>query len=160
MSHPSTGPKPRPTPLETELAELITQSLPPESVPDDTRERIRQKLLSRIAADSTHLHVTMPLSEQDWKPIGEGLSMKVLHERDGILSYLVRLAPGAELPAHRHPVDEECVVLEGEVSIGTLCLKPGGYHLGRKDVLHDRLRSPSGALIFLRGAVPARRLAV
>ena len=76
------------------------------------------------------------------------------------MSYLLRLAPGAALPAHRHPVDEECVVLEGEVQIGTLRVGAGGFHLGRKDVLHDRLCSAGGALIFLRGAIPEADLAV
>jgi anti-sigma factor ChrR (cupin superfamily) len=86
--------------------------------------------------------------------------MKVLHHDEGILSYLLRLAPGASLPAHRHPVDEECLVLEGEMHIGDLVLPAGGYHLGRRGVLHDRLTSPGGALIFLRGAVPDGALAI
>jgi anti-sigma factor ChrR (cupin superfamily) len=84
----------------------------------------------------------------------------VLHHDGDTLSYLLRLEAGAALPAHRHPQDEECLVLEGEMHIGELVVPTGGYHLGRKGVLHDRLTSPAGALIFLRGAVPDAALAL
>lgn len=126
----------------------------PDPDADRGRERVRRRLLPRIAADSTERHLTLPAAGAGWQPFGDGLTIKVLNEADGVMSYLLRLAPGAALPPHRHPVDEECVVLEGEVHIGALRIGPGGYHLGRRDVLHDRLLSPGGALIFLRGAVP------
>lgn len=118
-------------------------------------QRRRRALLLRIAADSTPLHLTHQAGEPGWQSFGEGVELKVLHEVEGgVMSYLLRLAPGAMLPPHRHPVDEECVVLEGEVQIGALRVGAGGYHLGRQDVLHDALRSDTGALIFLRGAAP------
>ncbi|MCW5610814.1 MAG: cupin domain-containing protein [Rubrivivax sp.] len=121
---------------------------------DHERNRVRHRLLQRIAADSTERHLTLPATGAGWQPFGAGLAIKVLHEAGGVMSYLLRLDAGAALPPHRHPVDEECLVLEGEVCIGALRIGPGGYHLGRRDVLHDRLHSPGGALIFLRGAVP------
>jgi quercetin dioxygenase-like cupin family protein len=126
----------------------------PDPEAERSRERVRRRLLPRIAADSTERHLTLPAAGAGWQPFGAGLAIKVLNEAGGVMSYLLRLAPGAALPPHRHPVDEECLVLEGEVCIGSLRIGPGGYHLGRRDVLHDRLHSPGGALIFLRGAVP------
>ena len=39
-----------------------------------------------------------------------------------------------------------------ELQIGELRLNAGGLHLGRKDVLHGRITTVDGALIFLRGA--------
>jgi len=124
------------------------------------RARIKRRVLQRIAADNTPRHLTHQPGEPGWQPFGDGVRIKVLHEADGVMSYLLRLAPGASLPAHRHPVDEECVVLEGEVQIGSLRVAAGGFHLGRKDVLHDKLESESGALIYLRGAVPEAALAL
>ena len=146
--------------VDADLAEIISAAIEPEPVDDATRARIKRRLLRRIAADSTERHLTEPPRAAGWQPFGEGVSIKVLHEAGGIMSYLLRLAPGASLPAHRHPVDEECVVLEGEVQIGALRVVTGGFHLGRKDVLHDRLASEGGAVIFLRGAVPEASLAV
>ena len=47
---------------------------------------------------------------------------------------------------------------EKVTGIGDLELGAGSFHLGRKDVLHEPLISPEGALLFLRGAVPEEAL--
>lgn len=116
--------------------------------------RVKRRLLARIAEASTPDHLTLADPDAGWQDFGPGLRIKVLHEHAGQMAYLVRLAPGASLPAHRHPCDEECLVLEGELRIGSLRLGPGGFHLGREGVLHDRLLSEGGALIYLHGAAP------
>jgi anti-sigma factor ChrR (cupin superfamily) len=146
------------------LALMDAAAAQPEPAPLDkaTHARVKQKLLRRIAADTTPQHLHQPDAAVDigWQDFGPGLRIKVLHHDAGVMSYLLRLAPGAALPVHRHPIDEECVVIEGEVQIGALRLGAGGFHLGRQDVLHDQLQSRDGALIFLRGAVPEAGLAV
>ncbi len=115
---------------------------------------IRRRLLERVA-DADRSHLTIAADSGDWQPFIDGVQIKVLHERDGVLSYLLRLAPGAVLPPHRHPIDEECVVLEGCLKIGTqLEIGPGGYHLAHRGALHASVRSDTGAVVFLRGAVP------
>jgi len=149
-----------PPPLDDDTVDLLAAAIEPEAPDAEADARIKRRLLRRIAADSTERHVTLQAADGAWQPFGAGVQLKVLHEADGVMSYLVRLAPGAHMPAHRHPVDEECVVLEGEVSIGALRVAAGGFHLGRKDVLHDRLSSEAGALIFLRGATPEIALAI
>jgi len=146
--------------LDADVVELISAAIAPEPADDATRARIKRKLLRRIAADTTARHLTLQPQAAGWQPFGDGVAIKVLHEAGGIMSYLLRLAPGSSLPAHRHPVDEECVVLEGEVQIGALRVAAGGFHLGLKDILHDRLCSEGGAVIFLRGAVPEAGLAI
>ena len=157
LNHP-TRPKP---PLAADLIARLDAAHEPEPLSDAAHARVKRQLLRRIAADTTERHLALPAGAAGWQPFGAGIALKVLYEAGGVMSYLVRLEAGAELPAHRHPVDEECVVLEGDVCIGdTLRLGPGGFHLGRKDVLHDRLHSPTGALIFLRGAVPEAALAI
>jgi len=85
----------------------------------------------------------------------QGVDIKVLHEADGIMSYLLRLAPGASFSPHRHPIDEECVVLEGTLQIGSdLWVPAGGFHLAHRDSVHATVSSVTGATIFLRGASP------
>lgn len=115
---------------------------------------IKRRLLERIAdADASHL--TVQAHEGGWQPFLAGVQIRPLHEQGGMLSYLLRLAPGARLPAHRHRADEECVVLAGTVRIGTrLAVGPGGYHLAHRGSLHATLASDTGATLFLRGAAP------
>lgn len=79
---------------------------------------IRRRLLERVA-DTDETHLTVPAGAAGWQAFGDGIQIKVLHENEGILSYLIKLAPGARLEAHRHPVDEECVVLEGVLKVGS-----------------------------------------
>ena len=146
--------------LDTDIVDLLAEALAPEPPDARTGQRIKQRLLRRIADDQVERHLTVGAEAGDWQPFGAGLRLKVLHEAAGIMSYLVRLEPGAELPPHRHPVDEECVVLTGALRIGGLRVGAGGFHLGRRDVLHAPIRSEEGALIFLRGAVPELSLAI
>lgn len=115
---------------------------------------IRRRLLERVA-DTEDSHVTVPAGAAGWQPFVDGVQIKVLHEHDGMLSYLLKLAPGARLDAHRHPVDEECVVLEGVLKVGSrIEVGPGGYHLARAGSLHASISTDTGATIFLRGAEP------
>jgi len=133
----------------------------PDTSPAPSREpapglarAIKRRLLERVAdADDTHL--TIESDQGDWQPFGCGIRIKALHEREGVLSYLLRLEPGASLPPHRHPMDEECIVLEGRLRVGTRTeIGPGAYHLARRGALHATISTRTGATIFLRGAVP------
>ena len=97
----------------------------------------------------------MPADGGQWQPFATGVQIKVLHEAGGVMSYLLRLAPGASIAPHRHPIDEECVVLEGTVRIGDdLVVEAGGFHLARQGLLHAPIHAPQGATLFLRGAAP------
>lgn len=155
------APPPPPTVIAADLQAWLDEAIRPLPPDPALQTRVKRALMRRIAADSTPRHLTVQAAETaSWRPFGPGLTIKVLHRDGDTLSYLVRLAPGASLPAHRHPVDEECVVLEGAVKVGALTIAAGGYHLGRRDLPHDRLESPTGALIFLRGAVPEAALAL
>ena len=51
-------------------------------------------------------------------------------------------------------------MLEGLVQVGDLRVAAGGFHLGRKDVLHAPITAIDGALLFLRGARPEADLLV
>jgi quercetin dioxygenase-like cupin family protein len=115
---------------------------------------IRRRLLERVAdADETHLTIAGDAGE--WQPFLDGVRIKVLREQAGVLSYLLRMEPGACLPPHRHSRDEECVVIEGSLQVGTRTeFGPGSYHLAHGGALHATISTRSGATIFLRGSVP------
>lgn len=117
-------------------------------------DTLKRRLLERIADDDrSHLDVTPAAG--GWRPFLPGVSMLPLAEAEGRLSYLLRFAPGARLPPHRHPADEECIVLSGRLHIGSHTeVAQHAYHRARAGSLHPSIVAPDGATIFLRGAVP------
>lgn len=114
---------------------------------------IRGRLLQRIRASQAL--TTIQADEGEWEPFVPKVQIKVLRRDVHTQSYLLKLDPGAVLLPHVHGEDEECMVLEGEVRIGNLVAKAGAYHLAPKGVPHEPIRSETGALLFLRGAIPA-----
>lgn len=139
------------------LDDDIAQALSAAHAPTDDAaalERVRARLMKRIAADSVPHHLALHADDGQWHRLLPGIERKVLFEQGGVMSYLLRFAPGAVLPAHRHPVDEECVVLQGTLRIGPLVLPAGSYHRVPRDVLDADSTSDEGAIIFLRGAAP------
>jgi anti-sigma factor ChrR (cupin superfamily) len=141
--------------LDPDIAAALTATLVPDPGADAAAiERIRARLMKRVAADSTQHHVAIAASEGTWRDFLPGIQRKVLHESAGVMSYLLRFAPGAVLPAHRHPVDEECVVLEGTLRIGPLVLGAGGFHHVPQGVLDADSTSDEGCVIYLRGGTP------
>jgi quercetin dioxygenase-like cupin family protein len=126
---------------------------PPGASPAQARS-IKRRLLERVA-DADESHQTIAAADGAWQPFAQGVRIKVLREHEGVLSYLLRLEPGATLPPHRHEMDEECIVLEGALQVGTHTeVAQGGYHLAHTGALHATISTQGGATIFLRGAVP------
>jgi quercetin dioxygenase-like cupin family protein len=153
MNHDDTPDAALPIALADDILRALADGQAWEAPPKAAAASLKHHLLGRVAATAEHL--TVPVETGTWQPFQPGVAIKVLHEQDGVMSYLLRLAPGATLGAHRHPVDEECLVLDGRVRIGaTLELGAGSYHLARRDALHAPISSVDGATIFLRGACP------
>jgi len=116
---------------------------------------IRERVLKRI--HSAQALTTIQAEEGQWSPFSPKVSIKVLRRDANTQSYLLRMEPGAVLLPHVHDDDEECMVLEGEVRIGNLVVKQGAYHLAPRGVEHEPIHSERGAVLFLRGAIPAAR---
>lgn len=117
--------------------------------------RVRSAMLRQIAVHSTPQHTTVRNGPEGWQRFMGGVYFKPLREDGASLTYLLRMEPGAVVPAHRHAADEECLVLEGDLHLeGDLVLRAGDYHLARAGVLHATIRTEAGALLFLRGAEP------
>jgi hypothetical protein len=115
---------------------------------------IKRRLLEHIA-DDDRSHLDVSPAAGGWRPFLPGVSMLPLSEAEGRLSYLLRFAPGARLPPHRHPADEECIVLDGRLRIGSHTeVAQNAYHRAHAGSLHPSIVAPEGATIFLRGAWP------
>jgi quercetin dioxygenase-like cupin family protein len=86
----------------------------------------------------------------EWQPSRfPGVSRKLLRSdrESGESAALVRLEPGASVPAHDHPAGEEVFVLEGEVRIGRHHMKAGDYLYTPPDAKHAA--ASEGGCVFL-----------
>ena len=100
-------------------------------------------LTKRISAETGQAPVvpepTRP-AEPEWEEAAPGIFCKLLStdaEKDSV-SMLVRLAPGAAYPPHRHAGVEELYLLDGELIVDDKHLYPGDYlraELGSADHL-------------------------
>jgi len=140
--------------LDDDLLQLLAESQAPVELSSAERGRIRTGLMARIRAERQVPDlVTIRAQEGDWTEVAPKAKIKVLFTdpQTGALSYLLRLEPGFEYPPHGHPMDEECLVLEGEFSIGDCKLRAGDYHLAPEGARHEKASTATGALLFIRG---------
>ena len=141
-------------PLQPDIRQSLDDAL------DETNQgdgaliaRVRQRVLVAVAQKTSLLHRTVRAEAGVWEPVAPGVERKPLWDSGQATSCLIRLAPGAVFPAHDHPLDEECVVLEGSLRIGAdLLLRVGDFHVGVKGVVHDVVGTQEGCLCFLRTA--------
>lgn len=116
------------------------------------------RIKNRVLASITHqaparTHHTVRAGAGCWETLAPGLERKLLWEAGDAQSCLVRLAPGTALPPHGHPIDEECVVLEGSLRVGTcLLLRVGDFHVGIRGVEHEAVSTDDGCVCFQRTA--------
>ena len=125
-----------------------------------TRRFMKSRLMTRVRdLERGAATNTVRPETGEWEKFSPRIKMKVLRrEADGSsMSYLLKLEPGAFLVPHKHHIDEECVVLEGMVSIGEELVGPGTYHLAPRGMIHAPIRSEHGAILFIRGKEPSWR---
>ena len=66
-------------------------------------------------------------------------------------SFLLKLDPGASLPAHAHGHDEHCLVLEGDIYDDEHSLAAGDFEIRYAGSSHAEVRSRSGAVVYISG---------
>lgn len=96
-------------------------------------------------------------SDGEWRPLLRGVTKKTLfiNRPEAVETFLLRLEPGASLPAHGHRSTEECLVLEGEITIGQDRFGVGDFQVALPDVRHLPILSETGAVLFIRGELHA-----
>jgi anti-sigma factor ChrR (cupin superfamily) len=83
-----------------------------------------------------------------------GVSVKPLYvdPQSKLVTQLVRLAPGAYIPAHRHAAPEQCYVVEGDVRIGDDVFSPGDFSIASTKSMHGRVSSVQGCILVIVGS--------
>jgi hypothetical protein len=102
------------------------------------------------APPTTDTHIVRS-TEGHWKALCEGIEIKTLWHsvRRGRHAFLIRIRPGAILPAHEHAGDEECMVLEGDMVVDGETFGPGDFHVAFADTRHAVVTSRGGCLCLI-----------
>ncbi|MFO0981051.1 MAG: cupin domain-containing protein [Planctomycetota bacterium] len=90
--------------------------------------------------------------ESQWERTGfDGIDIRRLfvdpsHDR---VTMLVRMAPGAAYPSHRHGSAEECYVISGDLRVGDTVMHTGDYQCARGGSEHPVQSTENGCLLFI-----------
>jgi anti-sigma factor ChrR (cupin superfamily) len=137
--------------IPDELAGALAAALAPNAPPAERVAAVKDALIERIRAGRSRF-VTVRADSGDWSKLAPGVQCKVLHDDGETRSVLLRLAPGARLPAHGHAAEESCVVLEGDARLGDIEVHAGDFHLALPGSIHGEITTRSGTLLFIRAA--------
>jgi anti-sigma factor ChrR (cupin superfamily) len=140
------------TPLDAGIRDAVARDLRAQLDGDEALlARVRSRVFEEIGERSTRPHLTVRARSGQWESLAPGVVRKVLWRSGEACSSMIRLQPGTSFPPHDHPIDEECVILEGSLRIGHhLLLLPGDFHVGIQGEVHDTVSTETGALCFLR----------
>jgi anti-sigma factor ChrR (cupin superfamily) len=118
-------------------------------------------------------HATLPAAEAQWWPEVEtpfwaaassqepsawlafspGVHIKPLKGNDASISILAKFEPGASVAAHSHGLDEDCIMLQGDLYLGDVLLRKHEYQLAPQGSRHGILASDFGAVLYFHGAL-------
>lgn len=88
-----------------------------------------------------------------WHASADGVEVLPLQGDAEVVSMLVRFAAGAAVADHGHALDEDCLVLQGEMFLGDILLRTGDYQLAPAGGTHFGETSDVGVLFFFHGAL-------
>ncbi len=124
------------------------------------RAEQRSRLYLRAHGADGPFHSSAPLhlmrsrqADAGWQPLREGVSLLPLYAEGEALSLLARFEAGARVPAHPHGIDEECLMVEGELFLGDVLLPEGGFQLAPGGTQHGELFADAPCLLFFHGAI-------
>ena len=146
--------------LPPALTEALLLSVTPALPLANRASALRARVLAQTSQSDVAQLQTIRVDEGPWHSVAPLVDMKLLYDDGHSRSFLLRLQAGGRLPPHGHTADEECIVLEGEGSIGDVQLRAGDYHLAPKGMRHGETFTATGALLFIRTAAPAYQAGV
>jgi len=112
------------------------------------------RVSGRVAADTGGPPLPEPSRrsrEPEWEEVAPGISCKLLSTdwESGLVSMLVRLAPKASYPPHRHAAVEELHLIDGVLIVNETTLHPGDYIRGEPGTSDALVYSEEGCTCVL-----------
>ena len=137
--------------LEPALIAAFASATQPTTPDAMTSMRMREQLFQRVHSPA-HEFLFVQGGQGEWLRLTQGVEFRVLRQDGDSCAYMLRMEAGARLPPHKHPQDEECLVLEGDATINGVLCRVGDYHLAPQGSPHQWLTTEKGCLMFVRGA--------
>ena len=144
-----------------EIAGAIALTTDPVAPPRQLRERLMKTISSTSQAPAGSAPGIMydkggvmiaRSEEMNWQP-GRlpGLFLKVLFDdpQRGYSTALVRMIAGTHYPSHMHAGVEELFLLEGDLSVDELSMRPGDYCRGEAGSIHGEIYTNTGCLFMV-----------
>lgn len=95
----------------------------------------------------------VPAGRRRWQPTFPGVQVMPLWGNPAVTSMLVRFDAGAGVPDHHHDAHEDCLMLDGEMFLGDILLRPGDYQFAPAGSGHFGETSDVGGTFFFHGAL-------
>ena len=132
-----------------EAAALLAESIPAVA----PAPAIKSRLMARIAQFQSIRPLADVRRDEDlWRHFGApGVDIKPLFKdpATGRSTVLLRMEPGARIPAHRHHDVEQCLVVKGDIRFGDVVYEEGDFVVMDKDTDHPEIYSVNGNLLLL-----------
>ena len=140
------------TDKQQQAMKAMAVDIQPVSMDEQQNARLKQKVMSRIKSPATSEGIIVHAAQVDWIELNEFLSIKVLTRdvHNKVQTSYWRLQPGAVIPWHSHQNQEDCLVLEGDLSVGEQCLMAGDFNQMDKGTSHGPITTVGGALLYLK----------
>lgn len=136
--------------IDSEVLELLLTATAAVEPPKE----LRAKVMARIGQTRDERFLTFR-DASDWKELIPGIEVKRLcvDERAGTKSFLLRAKAGMSMPGHEHSGFEECMVIDGEFTMGDLTLRAGDYHAALAGTSHPPASTRTGVTVYLRASI-------
>jgi quercetin dioxygenase-like cupin family protein len=94
---------------------------------------------------------TQHAASAEWSDFGPGIRRRVMWQQGGLAAMLYRTLPGAAVPRHGHRHDEECLMIEGDLFVDDIMLRPLDYQVAPAGTEHQGLYTDTGVVVFVHG---------
>ncbi|MBV8806626.1 MAG: cupin domain-containing protein [Sinobacteraceae bacterium] len=143
--------------LDDAAVQALGEALTPAEFSAKRRASMRTRIMSRLKEAAPPLTETIRTESIPWRAISPNVQAKVLKRDDaaGVIFVLWQLEPGGVVSGHPHDEeqDEECLVLQGDMLVGTHCVRAGELHIAKRGSAHADLTTRTGCLIMVRSGI-------
>ena len=99
---------------------------------------------------------TLRADEGEWLPTDiDGIEVRNLYvdKKANRMTAMFRMAAGTSYIPHVHDDYEECYVLQGDLHVGDLVMKPGDYQRAEAGSLHGPQRTEGGCVLLITSSM-------